>query len=121
MPALGNLLIAIAKVIDMVVGLYTLLIAGAVILSWVRPDPLNPIVRFIHSATEPLFSKVRRLLPSFLKRSGIDWTPMIVIILLVFLQSFLSGTLLDFGLSLKSRESNLETQPLTYLQPLEFN
>lgn len=103
MSILGNLLIAIAKVIDIVVGLYTLLIAGAVILSWIRPDPTNPIVRFIHLATEPVFSKLRRHLPSFLSRSGIDWTPMIVIILLVFLQTFLSGTLLDWGLGLKSR------------------
>lgn len=102
MPILGNLLIAIAKVIDIVVGLYTILIAVAVILSWVRPDPANPIVRFIYLATEPVFSKLRRRLPSFLHRSGVDWTPMLVIILLVFLQSFLSESLRDVGFGLKA-------------------
>lgn len=102
MSLLGNLLIATAKAIDLVAGLYTLIIAGAVIISWVRPDPNNPIVRFISMATEPVFSKCRRYLPRALFRTGIDWTPVVVIILLVFLQNLLSGTLSDWGHQLRT-------------------
>jgi YggT family protein len=103
MSLLSNFILALAKVIDIVVGIYTFIVAGAVIISWIRPDPYNPIVRFLHSATEPLFSRCRRFLPSFLYKTGIDWTPMLVIILLVFLETLLVGTLTDIGLNLRNR------------------
>lgn len=101
MPFLGNFLIALAKVIDLVVSLYTFIVAGAVIVSWVRPDPYNPIVRFLYSATEPVFQRIRRILPAFFYRSGIDFTPMIVMILLVFLETLLTNTLYDWGSRLR--------------------
>lgn len=101
MSVLGNLFIALAKVIDLVVGMYTFIIAGAVIITWVQADPYNPIVRFLRTATEPVFSRVRKLLPKSITRGNIDWTPMIVIIALIFFQTLLSGVLMDLGLHLR--------------------
>ena len=101
MSFLGLLLIALSKVIDLVAGVYTLIVAGAVIISWVRPDPYNPIVIFLNQATEPLFRWVRRIIPSIFKRSRIDWTPLIVITLIIFLETILSGTLHDMGTRLR--------------------
>lgn len=101
MAILGNIFIALAKVISLIVGVYTFIVAGAVIVSWVRADPYNPIVNFLYQATEPVFSRCRRFLPGFLYRTGIDWTPMIVIIVLIFLETVISGSLRDIGLSLK--------------------
>lgn len=97
MSFLGILLIAIAKVIDLVAGIYTLIVAGTVIVSWVRPDPYNPIVVFLNQATEPVFRFVRQFLPSLLRRSRIDWTPLIVILVIIFLETILVGTLSDLG------------------------
>lgn len=101
MTFFANLLLAVSKVISMVVGIYTFVVAGAVIISWISPDPYNPIVRFIRSVTDPLFERVRSLLPEVLKRQSIDFTPMIVIIILVFFETLVSGTLSDIGIKLK--------------------
>lgn len=101
MAILGNIFIALAKVISLIVGIYTFIVAGAVIVSWVRADPYNPIVNFLHQLTEPVFSKCRRFLPSILYRTGIDWTPMLVIIILIFLETIVSGTLRDIGMNLR--------------------
>lgn len=101
MPLLANLLIATAKMISMIANIYIFIIIISAIMSWFRPDPYNPIVKLIHSLTEPLFYKIRKRLPRFLFQSGIDFTPLIVILVLVFLENLIAGTLLDYGLSLK--------------------
>ncbi len=92
---------ALAKVISMIAGIYTLIVAGVVICSWVRADPYNPIVGFLYQATNPVFRRVRRFLPRTFFASGIDWTPMIVIILLVFLETILSESLMEWGTRLR--------------------
>lgn len=101
MSILGTVLIAFAKVISLIVGIYTFIVAGAVIVSWVRADPYNPIVNFLHQVTEPVFSRCRRFLPRVLYKTGIDWTPMLVIIILIFLETIISGTLRDVGMNLR--------------------
>lgn len=101
MSILGNLLISIAKVLSLITNMYTFIIAGAVIISWVKPDPYNPIVRFIYSVTDPVFAKVRKHAPQFLYSTGIDFTPLLVIIILVFLENFVAGSIMDIGLRLK--------------------
>lgn len=108
MSILGTIFIALAKVFSLIIGIYTFIVAGAVIVSWVRADPYNPIVNFLYQVTEPVFSRFRRFLPSFLYRTGIDWTPMLVIIILIFLETIISGTLRDIGISLRYGE----TRPL---------
>jgi YggT family protein len=64
----------------------------------VNPDPYNPIVQFLHRATDPLLYKVRRFMPDF---GGIDFSPIIVIMAIVFLQSFLVQTLSNMARALK--------------------
>ncbi len=71
----------------------------AALISWVSPDPYNPIVRFLHAVTEPVFGFVRRLIP--LPQVGIDFSPLIVLLVLVFLQQFLVKTLHQVALNLR--------------------
>jgi YggT family protein len=91
MPIIGYFLLALARVIDAVLFAYMwILIAGAV-LSWVNPDPYNPIVRFIRNVTEPLLYRIRRSLPvSF---SGIDFSPLIVIFAIMFLRYWITPSM----------------------------
>jgi len=89
---LANFLIALAKVLQIVLTFYMYIIIAQAILSWVSPDPYNPIVRFIHSVTEPVLYRIRSRLPVMF--SGIDFSPVIVILGIVFLQSFVVNSLL---------------------------
>ena len=86
-----NFFTAVAQLIDFVLTVYTWIIIGRVIISWVNADPYNPIVRFLYEATEPLLGRIRRLLP--LSMGGIDLSPLILIMGIMFLQSFLVPTL----------------------------
>ena len=88
---IGNFLAAIAKILDIALTLYMWIIIGRAIISWVNPDPYNPIVRFLYDITEPLLRRVRRFLPPFV--GGIDLSPMVLILVIIFLQSFLVPTL----------------------------
>ena len=97
MAPLGYFLVALAKVIDTVLFIYMWIIIIRAVLSWVSPDPYNPIVRFIHNVTEPVLYQVRRRLPvSF---GGIDLSPVIVLLIILFLQNFVVRSLLHFSLS----------------------
>lgn len=80
----GNVLIAIAKIIDIVLTAYTWIIIAQAILSWVRPDPSSPVVRFLYAVTEPVLRPIRRRLPVIF--GGIDLSPLIVILAIIFLQ-----------------------------------
>jgi YggT family protein len=95
---LGNFLIAIAKLINFVLGAYIWVVIGSAVISWVNADPYNPIVRFLRQATDPLLLKIRRVLPVM---GGLDLSPMVLILIIVFLQSFLVPTLLQIGQSLQ--------------------
>ena len=82
----GNLLIAVAKILDIIFTLYTWIIIAQAIISWVHPDPYNPIVRFLYAVTEPVLRPIRRYLPSW---GGFDFSPLVVLLAVVFLQEFL--------------------------------
>ena len=86
MIILSNFLIAIAKVLDIVLTIFMWIVIARAILSWVSPDPYNPIVRFVHNVTEPVLYPIRRRLP--LGFSGIDFSPIIVFLVIIFLQNF---------------------------------
>lgn len=86
-----NFMGAVAQLIDFVLTVYTWIILGRVIISWVNADPYNPIVKFLYEATEPLLGRIRRLIP--LSMGGIDFSPVILIMGIMFLQSFLVPTL----------------------------
>jgi len=81
---LREIVMASAQVVDLVFNLYIFIIIGRAIISWVNADPYNPIVRFLHSATDPVFYRVRRVLPMVF--GGFDLTPIFLLIVLTFLQ-----------------------------------
>jgi YggT family protein len=91
MPIIGYFLIALARVIEVVLTLYMWIVIAGAVLSWVHPDPYNPIVRFIHNVTEPVLYRIRRSLPvSF---SGIDFSPLVVIFAIMFLKWWITPSI----------------------------
>lgn len=95
----GNLIIAIANVLDIILDIYKWIIIIAALISWVNPDPYNPIVRFLYSVTEPVLRPVRRLIGYRL--GPIDISPIIIILLIIFIQKFLISSLMELGYKLK--------------------
>lgn len=98
MFVLANLLSALAYVLDIVLTIYMWLIIIRALLSWVNPDPYNPIVRFLYNITEPVLHFVRRRLP--LVFGGLDLSPLVVILVIIFLQKFLVTTIQQLALRL---------------------
>lgn len=95
----GNFLIAAARIIDIVLTAYMWIIIIRAILSWVNPDPYNPIVRVLYQITEPVMTRVRAWIP--LRGMGIDFSPLIILLAIVFLQSFLVPSLIQLAASLR--------------------
>ncbi len=95
---ISNFLFALAKLVDFALSAYMWIIIGRAILSWVNPDPYNPIVRFLHEVTEPVLSRIRRLVPAF--AGGIDFSPVILILAIIFLQGFLVPTLKQMAVAI---------------------
>jgi YggT family protein len=91
----SNLILAIAKVISIALNLYMWIIIARALISWVNPDPYNPIVRFLISATEPVLYFIRRKLPGSF--GGIDFSPVIAILAIYFLQIFLVQSLIQMA------------------------
>ena len=89
----GNLFHAVAYILDAVLSVYMWIIIISALLSWVNPDPYNPIVRFLYSVTEPVLRPIRRRL-SF---SGIDISPLIVILAIMFVKYFIIASLFDIA------------------------
>jgi YggT family protein len=100
MNALAYLVIAIAKMLHLIFTIYTFIIAAAVIMSWIKPDPHNPIVRIIRQVTEPVFNRVRRIMPRALFRTGLDFSPIIILLILILLDTVVVELLFDLGKSL---------------------
>ena len=96
----GYILIALAKVIGLIVNLYTFIVIAAALVSWVSPDPSNPIVRLLYGLTQPVFWRVRRFLPRPLQHLGVAISPIIVLILLVIVETILTGTLMRAGMGM---------------------
>lgn len=92
MVALSQLLVALAQVLRIGLNIYMWIIIARALLSWVNPDPYNPIVRFLYNVTEPVLAWVRQRLP--LVYGGLDLSPLLVLAAIYFLQIFLVGTLL---------------------------
>lgn len=82
------LISAVFQVLQAILSIYFWIVIGRAVISWVNPDPYNPIVRFLYNATEPVFSRVRRILP--LQFGGMDLTPIALLILIGVLQNILA-------------------------------
>jgi len=99
MFALGNIILGIAKVLGVVLNIYMWVIIIRALLSWVNPDPYNPIVQFLTRVTEPVLRPVRKLVPAY--RLGIDLSPLIVILIIYFLEIAVVDTLVRIGYSMR--------------------
>lgn len=103
MHAIGYVIIAIARMLSLILNLYMIVIAAAAILSWIKPDPYNPIVRFIYQLTTPVLNRARRFMPQFLWRSGIDFSPIIVFFIIILIDTVVVNLLRDLGTRLLLR------------------
>ena len=99
MFVLGNFLTAIAKVLDVVLVIFMWIVIARAILSWVSPDPYNPIVRFIHNITEPVLYQIRKRLP--VNFGGIDFSPILVLLAIFFLQQFVVQSLHELAITMR--------------------
>ncbi|MFI5329706.1 MAG: YggT family protein [Desulfobaccales bacterium] len=95
MFAVRHLLEAVVEILNLGLTIYMWLIVARAILSWVSPDPYNPIVRFLYNATEPVLGWVRRRVPIVF--GGLDLSPILVLLAIVFLQKFLVASLLELA------------------------
>ena len=97
---LSNFLIALARILDIGLSILYWLILIRALISWVNPDPYNFVVQFLYKTTEPILYPIRKILPSSL-RFGIDISPIIAFLAIMFLKSFLVRTLIDLAVRLR--------------------
>jgi YggT family protein len=92
----NNFIEGIAVILNTILTLYFWIVIASAILSWVNPDPYNPIVRTLRALTEPVFFRIRRMFP-FLMVGGIDLSPIAVLLIIQFLKIFAVGSLYQMG------------------------
>lgn len=95
----ANFLTALAQVLEILLTIYYWMILIRALISWVNPDPWNPIVKFLERSTEPILAPIRRAIPML--NFGIDLSPLIAFVILLFLKSFLVRTLMDLALRIR--------------------
>lgn len=98
MIVISTLLQAVAQILHMVINIYIWVIIIAALISWVRPDPYNPIVQMLYRLTEPVYAYIRKYIPTVI--GGMDLAPLIVIIALQFIDLFLVKLLFHLAYSL---------------------
>lgn len=96
---IGTLLNAVAMIVSMLINLYVWVIVIAALISWVRPDPYNPIVQVLNRLTQPLYARLRSIIPTAI--NGIDFAPLIVAVLLKFIDLSLVQILANYAKSLQ--------------------
>jgi YggT family protein len=95
----GNALASIATLIGTIAQIYVFVLIGYIIVSWVNADPLNPIVRFIRVASDPLLDRIRRFVPPI---AGLDFSVLIAILIVqIGIQGFVVSTLMDWARQLR--------------------
>ncbi len=97
MLAFRNILLGLSSVLGIVLNAYLWIVLIACVLTWVGASPYNPIVRVIRALTEPVFYRVRKLLP-FVYAAGMDFSPVIVILAITFLKYALVSTISEYAL-----------------------
>ena len=95
----GNLLNALATILDIALTAYMWIIIIRAIISWVSPDPWNPIVQFLYRATDHVLRPIQRMLP--MKGWGIDFSPLVAILAIIFIQKFLVASLSELAWRLR--------------------
>ena len=99
MFVLSNLITAVAKVLSIILNLYMWLIIIRALASWFSPDPYNPIYLFLIRITEPVLGYIRRILP--LRAGMMDLSPIVALLAIIFLQTFLVQSLYGIAMSLR--------------------
>ncbi len=107
MVLFGNILYALAKIVELADGLLTVykyILIAAAIISWVNPDPYNPIVNFLYRVTEPVLSRIRRKMPYM---GGVDLSPLVAFAIIYVLQIVVLNTLyhylIEYSMTMKLR------------------
>lgn len=95
MVIVNDLLIVFGQMILMLLQVYIFMVVARAVISWVGPDPYNPIVRFLYNATEPVLQRIRRVLP--LQFSGVDLSPLALLFGLYFIQRLIQRLLMHLG------------------------
>lgn len=90
------LILAVARILDLAFNIYIFIVVARALVSWVNPDPYNPIVRFLHSATDPVLYRLRRLLP-FLQVGAFDLSPIALLIALSVVQQIVTAFLFQLA------------------------
>ena len=98
MFVLSNFVLALARLLEIAINAYIWIIIASAVLSWVNPDPRNPIVRFIYRVTEPALRPIRHRMPIAM---GLDLSPVVLILVLYFIDWFLVSSLRDLALGLR--------------------
>ena len=99
MIVLANTLSAVALVLGSLLSLYFWIVIISALLTWVRPDPYNPIVRALRTMTEPVFYSVRKLLP-FTYSSGMDFSPVVVLLAIELFNRIVVASLAQYAMTL---------------------
>lgn len=100
MFVISNFILATARILGILIDIFYWLIIVRALISWVNPDPFNPIVQLLHKTTEPVLEPIRRKLPASL-RFGLDISPIIAVFALLFLRWFIVGSLADLAVRLR--------------------
>jgi YggT family protein len=90
---MNTLLISILQFISIVINLYIWVVIIAALITWVQPNPYNPIVRFLWNVTEPVYRWIRRYIPTTF--GGFDIAPIILILALQFLQILINNIIMS--------------------------
>ncbi len=94
----GNVIHGIAEVLDILLNIYMWIIIIRALVSWVNPDPYNPIVQILTRMTEPVLRPIRKLVPPY--KVGLDFSPLIAALIIIFLRSALIKTLYRIAASM---------------------
>ena len=90
----ANILEAIVYVVDTLLTIYSFVVIVACLISWVNPDPYNPIVRILRNLTEPVLWRIRKYLP-FTYVSGLDLSPVVLLLAIQLIRMIVVKSLMQ--------------------------
>ncbi|MBU1041796.1 MAG: YggT family protein [Proteobacteria bacterium] len=100
MSYLSIIVLKLVQLVSTLLTLYMWVVIISALLSWVNPDPYNPIVRFLRNITDPVYAKIRRLMP-FVVVGGMDLSPVVVIVAIQILSALLDKMVFDMSMSMR--------------------
>jgi len=98
MPFLGSLIIILCNLLNIFLTVYSFIVIITALMSWINPNPYNPVVRFLYKITEPLLRPIRRVISL---RLPVDISPLILLLIIYIIQNFLIVRLIELGYKIK--------------------